>query len=100
MYLVLSSRRLGPPVDRQHSGSAAQCIPGADGSVIEQKPTNTGYSAPRERESSIAALPDFDHAGQQNGDGSVGILPVTGERLVPGALADRLFREHEARYVF
>jgi SAM-dependent methyltransferase len=68
--------------------------------VIEQKPTNTGYAAPRQRESSIAALPDFDHAGQQNGDGSVGILPVTGERLVPGALADRLFREHEARYVF
>jgi SAM-dependent methyltransferase len=25
---------------------------------------------------------------------------VTGERLVPGVLADRLFREHEARYVF
>ena len=68
--------------------------------MMEQEPLETGRAAARGSESSATALPDFDHSGQQNGNGSVGTLPVTGERLVPGVLADRLFREHEARYVF
>jgi SAM-dependent methyltransferase len=69
--------------------------------VIEQKTLNAGRSgASREREPSTTALPEFDHTGQHNGNGSVSTLPVTGERLVPGVLADRLFREHEARYIF
>ena len=68
--------------------------------MIEQNPLKTGRVAAPGSESSTSALPDFACAGLQNGNGSVDTLVVTGERLVPGALADRLFREHEARYVF
>ena len=51
-------------------------------------------------ESSAITLDHLPPAAQRNGNGSTVVLPATGERLVPGALADRLFREHEARYVF
>jgi 2-polyprenyl-3-methyl-5-hydroxy-6-metoxy-1,4-benzoquinol methylase len=38
----------------------------------------------------------------QNGCGpaTAPTLPITGERFVPGMVAEQLFREHEARYVF
>jgi ubiquinone/menaquinone biosynthesis C-methylase UbiE len=36
----------------------------------------------------------------RNGCAAVPNLPITGERIVPGTVAEQLFREHEVRYVF
>lgn len=64
--------------------------------MIEQSPLKTASA----RESSTPGFTDFAHAGQHNGHGPAAVLSATGERLVPQPLADGLFRQHEARYVF
>jgi ubiquinone/menaquinone biosynthesis C-methylase UbiE len=46
----------------------------------------------------VADVQDADECGGRIERGVS--LQVTGERLVPGMLADQLFRQHEARYVF
>ncbi|HSS99353.1 MAG TPA: class I SAM-dependent methyltransferase [Terriglobales bacterium] len=66
--------------------------------MIEQSPIKAGLAA--SNPSSTIGRTNTELAGRQNGNDSVAVLPATGERLVPGGLADPLFRQHEARYVF